>query len=133
MALSNPEVFEVLGSEGSRSSSYDKAHDLTDTAWNGPLVCSMYACLGTSSDIRLAVCDATYSNIGCLQTQAGVELADVRVGDSAKKAEICKERTCFVPGKLVSDNRPQTVAQQDPVSFFVSGYELLVFGNDIVA
>lgn len=133
LALGNPRALEILGKEAPRSGSYETATPLTDTAWTGPLLCSIQACIGSTFARPAVVCDTGYGNVGCLDTLPGVEEAGLTVGDAAKKRDICSGRVCFEPGKALVDNRGVEAARSSPVVFAVVGYELVSYSGEAVA
>lgn len=133
VALGDSVAYEVLGSLGPTSEAFSRTPEVTDVAWMGPAVCSLYACIGTSEINPLVACDLTYGSVGCLETVGEKEAVDLRVSDAARKEERCASRLCFVPGKVLADNRSQETARRDAVVFFVASEELMAFGSDVMA
>jgi hypothetical protein len=132
-ALGNAPALEILAAEAPLSSAYATPAPLTDTAWTGPLLCSMEACIGSTYARPAVVCDPTYQNVGCLDTLPIAGVAGLTVGDAGKRSEICSSRLCFVPGKALQDNRGVEPAKSDPIVFAVVGDELLSYSGDAIA
>lgn len=133
VALGDAVPYEILGLLGPPSEAFSRALEVTDVAWAGPAVCSLYACIGTSETNPLVACDLTYGSVGCLEAVSEKEAVDLRVSDAARKEERCASRLCFVPGKMLADNRSREVARRDAVVFFVASDELMSFGSDVMA
>ena len=132
-ALGEAPALEILARDAPHSSAYANPTTLTETAWVGPLLCSIQACLGTSSKRPVVVCDVTYGNTGCLDTVPGAPEAGLTVGNNAKMGEICASRLCFIPGKALSDNRGVEPAKLDPIVFAQVSDELLAYSGNAIA
>lgn len=133
VALGSPAALEILAKEAPLGAGYRTAAPLSDTAWAGPLLCSIQACIGSTFARPAVVCDPTYANVGCLDTLPIEGEAGLSVGDAGKRGEICATRLCFVPGKALQDNRGVEAARSDPVVFGVVGDQLLSYSGDVVA
>ncbi len=132
-ALGYAPALEILAKDAPSSSGYQNASPLTDTAWTGPLLCSVQACVGSTFWRPAVVCDPSYGNVGCLDIVPAGADAGLTVGAGEKRADICANRLCFVPGKALSDNRGVEPGRSDPVVFAVVGDELLSYSGDAVA
>ncbi len=133
LALGDSPAIELLARDSPTGPGFSASAPITDTAWRGPLLCSIEACLGSTASRPAVVCDTTYGNVGCLDVVPEEGAVGLTVGDAEKTAQACADKVCFVREKALVDKRGVEAARNDPVVFAVVAYELLSYSGDAVA